>query len=140
MSSPEWHGCVRNDPARGNSGRATFPPRLSFWQPLYTLFTIAVVVMLLIGRATGSGFFNSIQSASSDSVATAGQTAAAEDASTIFYNVAGMALLPRAEGLATTGIIFPGSSFQNNGSKDLLGDLVTGSSNTNPQPFVFPGL
>jgi long-chain fatty acid transport protein len=95
---------------------------------------------LLHKQAAASGFFNSIQSASSDSVATAGQTAAAEDASTIFYNPAGMALLPRAEALATAGIVFPGSSFQNNGSKDALGEPMTGSSNTNMQPFVLPGM
>jgi len=106
----------------------------------FRLFAIPTALALLDGQAAASGFFNSIQSASSDSVATAGQTAAAEDASTIFYNPAGMALLPRAEALATAGIVFPSSSFRNDGSTDAVGEPMTGSSNTNLQPFVQPGM
>jgi len=87
-----------------------------------------------------SGLSNDIQSASANSVATAGQTAAAEDASTIFYNAAGMTLVNRSEVVNAVGIVFPSTSFRDNGSTDAVGNPVAGSSVTNPQPFALPSL
>ena len=67
---------------------------------IVTLSALSVVFLTLSGlgsRALGAGFLNSIQSAGAASVSTAGQTAAAEDAATVFYNPAGMVLLKRPE-------------------------------------------
>jgi long-chain fatty acid transport protein len=104
-----------------------------------TLFLLALL-LAVAERAQSSGLSNSIQSATANANATAGQTAAAEDASTIFYNPAGMAMLGRNEIVNAVGIVFPSTSFGNHGSTDAVGGLMTGSSATNPQTFALPSL
>ena len=106
----------------------------------FTYVLFLVIVALVPTTALSSGISNSIQSSSANSVATAGQTASAEDASTIFYNAAGMMLLDRPEVVNAVGIVFPSTRFSNNGTTDAVGNPMAGSSATNPQPFALPSL
>src|SRR4029077_9799487 len=103
------------------------------------LFALAFAIMAP-DRALSSGISNPIQSAGADSVATAGQTAIAEDASTIIYNAAGITLLNQREVVNAVGIIFPSTSFRKGGTTDAVGNPIAGSSATNPQSFVLPSL
>jgi long-chain fatty acid transport protein len=100
----------------------------------------ALISLLLPHSALASGFLDSIQSATDASVSSAGSTAIAEDAATVYYNPAGMALLDRPQILAASGIIFPSSRFTNAGSTDVMGAAVRGSSATKDQVFPAPSL
>jgi long-chain fatty acid transport protein len=93
-----------------------------------------------ISSTFASAFFNPNGSASAASVSAAGQTAEAEDASTIFYNAAGMALLDRPEALVASGLIFPSTSFSNRGTSDALGETILGPTATNAQLSMVPSI
>lgn len=86
------------------------------------------------------GFLNQIQSAGAASVSTAGQTAIAEDATTVYYNAAGMTQLKRAEITFTAPVIFLSSRFQNSGTTAGLGDPARGSNGDKDQNFPIPSL
>lgn len=70
----------------------------------------------LAGVAHGSGFQLMEQNASGLGNAYAGQAAAAENASTIFWNPAGMTRLPGRQASGALNIIRPKSEFSNTGS------------------------
>lgn len=107
---------------------------------------IVIPLLLLIGAretvlsAYAGGFLNTLQSATGASSAGAGVTALGEDAATIWYNPAGMVLLQRPEALAAGGLIFPSTSFQNNGSTDAAGFPTGGNTSTNPTDFLLPSV
>ncbi len=72
--------------------------------------------------AQASGFALIEQSASGMGNAYSGAAAAAEDASTIFFNPAGLSLLPSGKQISVTGhYIAPSSSFNNSGSVGATG-------------------
>jgi len=103
----------------------------------------AAGLLILVGYShpgMASGFLNDIQSASSASVSTAGQTAIAEDASTVYYNAAGMTLLDRAELVQAAGLIFPTSRFSNGATTDILGNPVLGSTAIKDQVSLLPSM
>jgi long-chain fatty acid transport protein len=102
------------------------------------------VLAFSICSATGaeaSAFLNGIQSATAAAVSAAGATAIAEDATTAYYNPAGMSLLDRPQIVASTGLVFGSSTFNNAGTTDALGAPVRGSAGQkdefNPVPSVF---
>ncbi len=99
--------------------------------------------MIVIGApqaARAGAFLNAIQSAGAASVSTAGETAIAEDADTVYYNPAGMTLLDRDQILAVAPAIFMSQSFKNAGSTTLLGTPVQGSPGNKSAAFVAPSL
>jgi len=83
---------------------------------------------------------NQIQSAGAAAVSTAGQTAIAEDATTVYYNAAGMTSLKRPEVSFTAPVIFLSSKFQNSGTTAGLGDPAHGSNGDKEQNFPIPSL
>lgn len=76
----------------------------------------ASALAIASGAAQASGFQLFEQNASGLANAFAGQAAAAEDASTIFFNPAGLALLPGRQGVAALHVISPSVKFGDGGS------------------------
>lgn len=81
---------------------------------------IAVAVALAAGGVTGavhaSGFQLMEQNASGLGNAYSGQAAAAEDASTVFFNPAGMTRLPGRQAAVAANAIRPSAKFSNSGA------------------------
>jgi len=82
----------------------------------------ALIVGLLAGNASASGFQLLEQSASGLGNAYAGSAAVAENASTIFYNPAGMTQLKDRE--FSTGLVAVGTSFKFNDTGSSVGFLT----------------
>src|SRR5262245_10634758 len=74
---------------------------------------VAVAVAGLAGGAQGSGFQLMEQNASGLGNAYSGQGAIAQDASTIFFNPAGMTRLPGINAVIVGNFINPSSKFNN---------------------------
>src|SRR4051812_43674869 len=85
---------------------------------------LLVICLAAAGPRPGlaAGFLNNIQSAGAASVSTAGQTAIAEDAATVYYNPAGMTLLKGPEILVSSGFVSISNNFENKGTTAPLGD------------------
>jgi long-chain fatty acid transport protein len=77
--------------------------------------TVAFTGFICLPARAGSFIINE-QSVSGLGTAYAGGAAQAEDASTIFFNPAGIALLPQGEFQAGLHYIMPSGTFSNNGS------------------------
>ena len=77
----------------------------------------ASVLSLAAGQAAGSNFALQEQSGSGVGNAFAGGAAAAEDASTIYFNPAGMSRLPGIQGVVAGDVICLSAKFSNNGSE-----------------------
>jgi len=90
--------------------------------------------------ARSAGFLNNIQSAGAASVSTAGETAIAEDATTIYYNSAGMTLLNRPEVLLSLPIISLSNKFEDGGTTGALGEPARGSGGNRDGVFSLPTL
>ena len=88
--------------------------------------------------AHAGAFLNTIQSADAGSVSTAGQTAVAEDATTVYYNAAGMTALDHAEIVVTVPAVDLATSFHNAGTTDAMGNPVRGSAGNKTQTFPIP--
>lgn len=97
-----------------------------------SLLVLAAVTVLGVlffgGSAAGSGFAIIEQSAASAGYAYAGVAAAAQDASTVFFNPAGMALLSGNELQLGGHYIIPSAKFENQGSTTVLGTPLTGGN------------
>lgn len=97
-----------------------------------TWFLLAAVtiscVFFFSGSAAGSGFAIIEQSAASAGYAYAGASAAAQDASTVFFNPAGMALQSGNELQLGVHYIIPKAEFNNQGSTTAKGTPLTGGS------------
>lgn len=78
-------------------------------------FAVASALAAVSGGALASGFQLIEQNASGLGNAYAGQAAAAENASTIYYNPAGMTLLPGKQVSGAIHLIGPSAKFTNNG-------------------------
>ena len=90
--------------------------------------------------AFAGAFLNDIQSTGAASVSTAGQTAIAEDAATVYYNPAGMTLLDGPQILVSSGFVLISTSFENKGTTAPLGDPAHGSTGAKDQIFPVPSL
>jgi long-chain fatty acid transport protein len=109
----------------------------------YAVAVIGAALLVIAGTRSpvhAAAFANGIQSASTGSVATAGSTANAGDASTIYYNPAGMSLLNRPELLSNGAFLDISTRFQNGGTLDPLGNPVRGSSGNKDQNIIIPAL
>ena len=113
-----------------------------------TMRLIPALMMLgFAGVAGASGFALQNQSGSANGNAFAGAAAAAEDASTIFFNPAGMTQMPGIQLSAGVTGVGPRFEFANDGSSGLLGTGGNGGS-TNPPPgggtilpaLAYPGM
>lgn len=91
-------------------------------------------------QVLAGGFAIVEQSASSAGSAVAGAEAVARDASTVFYNPAGMTRISAAEALAATGFLIPSLRFKNRGTQDATGALVTGNETIHNDLLVLPSL
>ncbi len=104
---------------------------MSIKQNASLLFLAAMAmscVLLSSGSAMGSGFAIIEQSAASAGYAYAGVAAAAQDASTIFFNPAGMALQSGNELQLGAHYIIPKADFKNQGSTTVLTTPLSGGN------------
>ncbi len=105
------------------------------------LFFILLVILLISGNAMGAGFAIVEQSVSGLGNAYAGGAASAEDATTIFYNPAGISRLQEPELIVGTHIIMPSARFKNEGSTHVLqsitGVALTGGDSGNGAITVY---
>jgi len=94
-----------------------------------TIAGIAAVCLVSAGTASGAGFALIEQSASGIGNAFAGSAASAEDASTIFFNPAGMTFLPGKQIVVGVHAVMPTINFNNAGSTTLNGaQALTGGN------------
>jgi long-chain fatty acid transport protein len=93
----------------------------------FSSFAVWAVFMGMAGAASAAGFALIEQGASGMGNAFAGAAATAEDASTIFFNPAGMTYLPDSQLVVAVHAIRPSAEFSNHGSHRtaLTGGLVT---------------
>jgi long-chain fatty acid transport protein len=77
---------------------------------------IGALLGTLHGSASAAGFQLIEQNASGLGNAYAGQAAAAEDASTIYFNPAGLTRIPRGQVVGALNLVKPSSTFSNDGS------------------------
>ncbi|MGH8683151.1 MAG: OmpP1/FadL family transporter [Burkholderiales bacterium] len=89
---------------------------------------IGAVTVMAAGSAGAAGFAITTQNASGLGLANSGQAAAAEDASTIWYNPAGLTLIPGRQVVGALNVINTSIKFENNGSTGPTGALSTAGS------------
>jgi len=92
---------------------------------------VSAICMTVAGWANAAGFALIEQNASGMGNAFAGAAAVAEDASTIFFNPAGMSYLPDSQLVVAAHAILPSADFSNDGSHRaaLTGGLATPGGN-----------
>lgn len=78
--------------------------------------------------AQGAGFALIEQGVSGLGTAYSGSASVAEDASTVYFNPAGMTLLKGAQGVAGLHHIMPSAKFKNSGSTTVLGTALAGGN------------
>lgn len=115
------------------------------WRKALGLAAVSAGVLAWTGTAEASGFSLKEQSAKETGRAFAGGAAAADDASTIFTNPAGMTKLERSQISLNTHILFVDSAQQNDGTTLTVPGRptafpVTGNNGGNPfdQPVIVP--
>lgn len=93
------------------------------------------------GNAYGAGYAVIEQSVQRLGMAYAGGAAAADDASTIRYNPAGLTRLSGAQTVAGAHVVLPSARFENRGSSHLTGQPLTGGNGGNAgNTLVIPNL
>lgn len=95
---------------------------------------VTAIMSVLAGNAAAAGFQLQNQTGSGNGNAFAGAAATAEDAGTIFFNPAGMTMLPEGHSFAVAGTILNRSvNFTDNGSTSdsAVAPLVTTSNGKN---------
>ena len=103
------------------------------------ILTIACL-LYFVGNALGSGFAIIEQSGANAGYAYAGAAAVAEDASTIFFNPAGMSMLSGDELQIGAHYIIPRADFTNQGSFTVLGTPLTGGGSDGGEAALVPNL
>jgi long-chain fatty acid transport protein len=103
-------------------------------------FSLLVVGSGGAQAAMAGGFAISEQSASSAGSAVAGAVVVARDASTVFYNPAGMTRLLAPEIVGAIGFVVPSLRFHNRGTRDATGALVNGNQTIDNDLFAVPSL
>ena len=102
-----------------------------------TLLAAAIASVTSVSQASSFALIE--QSASGQGVAYAGAAAIGEDASTIYFNPAGMTRLPGQQIVVAGHVISPDAKFTNNGSTNFTGapNSLTGpDSSTGDPAFV----
>lgn len=104
-----------------------------------SIATLAMLTGLLATsqQAAAAGFALSEQGASGMGNAYAGAAAVAEDASTIFFNPAGMTYLPDNQLVIAGHAIKPSVDFSNHGSRSTVGSPMTGGDGGDAGDWVF---
>lgn len=97
-------------------------------QASYRIRWLALMLIALPGAAMAGAFALPEQSASGTGTAFAGAATSAEDASTIYYNPAGMTFLGRPEVVNGIAAVFPDSHFQNGASVPAFGQTPGSAS------------
>lgn len=87
----------------------------------FATYAVAGTLLLSAGNVDASSFALLEHSASRLGTAFSGTAAAADDATTIFYNPAGLSLLTRSEAVVVASGIDVGSTFSNRDSQAALG-------------------
>lgn len=100
----------------------------------------ALLAMVFSGAATAGGFQITEQSLSGLGVAHAGSAAVAENAGTIFYNPAGMALLSGFQISTGVAAIGPNTKFQNGASTETTGNNGGNASSWAAVPNSFASM
>jgi long-chain fatty acid transport protein len=90
-----------------------------------------------VGNAQAAGFALIEQSGSGMGNAFAGAAASVEDASTIYFNPAGMSYLPENQLVIAAHAIRPSAEFSNNGTTSVLGTAVTGGNGGDAGDLAF---
>ncbi len=90
---------------------------------------VSVALGAMSGQVLASGFQLQEQNASGLGNAYAGQAAAAENASTIFFNPAGMTRLPGRQVSGAINLILPSSEFTNSGTSTAPAGLPSPAGN-----------
>ncbi len=106
------------------------------WGASATATAAAVAVALWTSQGVASGFQLIEQNASGLGNSFAGQAAAAENASTIYFNPAGMTRLPGRQISAAVHYIKPSSSLTDSGSTNALGATGTSGGNAGVEAIV----
>ncbi len=98
------------------------------------LYAAAIGALLLSTSAQAAGFFIQEQSVSAGGSAYAGAATNTKDASTLFFNPAGITQLDRAQANVGVQLLLPSSSLDNTGSNfpGLGGALISGGDGGNP--------
>lgn len=98
----------------------------------WLLYSVAAAsIMMSYGDASGAGVAIMEQSIKGLGTAFAGGAAAAEDASTIFFNPAGLTRLDRSQAIAGMHVVFPAARFSNENSTHLTGQPLSGGQGGN---------
>lgn len=113
---PEERSLCRYPPVRAAAGRI-----------VGLALTVSTASLLPATQALAAGFALLEQSASRLGTAFSGTAAAADDATTVYYNPAGMVELTQAEALVALSGIDIGSEFRNRNSQAALGQPLGGS-------------
>lgn len=85
---------------------------------------LTALLLVLAGSVNAAGFALIEQGGSGMGNAYAGAAATAEDASTIFFNPAGMTYLPDSQLVVALHAVRPSAEFNNNGSRSVLGTAL----------------
>ena len=93
------------------------------------MLSVSSALTAMAGQASASGFQLQEQNASGLGNAYAGQAAAAENASTIFFNPAGMTRLPGRQISGAVNLILPSSKFTNSGTSTAPAALPSPGGN-----------
>lgn len=91
------------------------------------LVMVACLVLISAGSVFASGFAVIEQSVSGLGNAFSGGAAAAEDATTVFFNPAGMTRMEQKEAITAVHFIIPSAEFSDNGSAPLVTGLGLGT-------------
>ena len=95
------------------------------WKKRAIAAAIGAMTVTAAGSAGAAGFAIGTQNASGLGLANSGQAAAAEDASTIWYNPAGLTNLPGRQVVGALNVINTSVKFENNGSTTPTGAIST---------------
>ncbi len=86
------------------------------WKKRAIAAAIGAMTVTAAGSAGAAGFSIGVQNASGLGLANSGQAAAAEDASTIWYNPAGLTRLPGRQVVGSLNVLNTSVKFENNGT------------------------
>jgi long-chain fatty acid transport protein len=99
------------------------------WKKRAIAAAIGAMTVTAAGHAGAAGFSIGTQNASGLGVANSGQAAAAEDASTIWYNPAGMTNLPGRQVVGALNLINTSVKFSNNGTSTAPTGAISTAGN-----------
>lgn len=101
--------------------------------------TLLVISIASASSMAQAGSFGLIEnSASGQGSAYAGASALGEDASTVYFNPAGMTRLSGSQVVVAGHVISPNATFTNNGSTDALGTPLPGPNSSTGAPAFVP--